>query len=120
MDYAEQLRKLEEHLLDPRVRKNAEEVSSLLADDFLEIGSSGRTYNKARMIEELRSEPVRPASALSDFEVHPLTPEMILVHYRSTRKDAAGQSAGQALRTSIWVLRNGRWVVRFHQGTTIP
>lgn len=40
------LRELEERLLQTDVRKSPEELDQLLADDFVEIGSSGRLFNK--------------------------------------------------------------------------
>jgi hypothetical protein len=38
---ANHLRSLEESLLDPELRRDRSRVSPLLADDFLEFGSSG-------------------------------------------------------------------------------
>jgi hypothetical protein len=49
---------LNKQLLDPKVRADAEAVASLLADDFVEIGSSGRTFDKTAIVEELRNETV--------------------------------------------------------------
>ena len=57
MNIADHIKSLEETLLDPAVRKNSEQVSNLLADDFLEFGSSGRTFDKAAILEDLRNEP---------------------------------------------------------------
>ena len=39
--HEEFLRRLEERLLQPEVRQSAEAVADLLADDFIEFGSSG-------------------------------------------------------------------------------
>jgi hypothetical protein len=119
MKIADQLKSLEESLLDSAVRKNSELVSSLLADDFLEFGSSGRIFNKATILEELCNEPPRPTPLLSDFAIRPLAPEAMLVTYRTTRLDFSGQITHQAQRSSIWINRNGTWQITFHQGTTI-
>jgi hypothetical protein len=120
MQIEDHLRQLEESLLDPTVRKNAELVSSLLADDFIEFGSSGKVFDKASIIEDLKNEPPRPASLLSDFAVRPLAPEAMLVNYRTTRRDPFHKPLSQAWRSSIWVQRDGRWQITFHQGTQIP
>ena len=120
MQIEDHLRQLEESLLDPAVRKNAELVSSLLADDFIEFGSSGRVFDKASIIEDLKNEPPRPASLLSDFAVRPLAPGTMLVNYQSTRRDPFHKPLSQTWRSSIWVQRNGRWQITFHQGTQIP
>ena len=39
-----QLWALEEDLLKPEVRKSADRVGRLLADEFIEFGSSGRVF----------------------------------------------------------------------------
>ncbi len=114
------LRQLEESLLDPATRKDPALVASHLADDFIEFGSSGRSFDKASIIEELKDEPTRPASLLSDFAARPLSPDVMLVTYRSTRRSPLGETTAQAQRSSIWVQRDGRWKLTFHQGTPIP
>ena len=120
MNIADHLKSLEETLLDPAVRKNSEQVSDLLADDFLEFGSSGRTFDKASILEDLRNEPPHQTARLSDFAIRPLAPEVILVTYRTTRLDSSGQIIHQTQRSSIWINRNGKWQITFHQGTPIP
>jgi hypothetical protein len=40
------IRRLEEALLVPEVRKSAAQIAALLTDEFVEIGSSGRIYDK--------------------------------------------------------------------------
>lgn len=47
---------LEERLLDPQVRGDRDALSSLVRDDFTEIGSTGRTYDKPLLIEMLTAE----------------------------------------------------------------
>jgi hypothetical protein len=119
MQIADHLKALEESLLDPTNRRNSEQVSTLLADDFVEFGSSGRTFDKASILEDLHNEPPRPASLLSDFAIRPLAPEVMLVTYRTTRHDSSGQITHQAHRSSIWINQNGTWQLAFHQGTPI-
>jgi hypothetical protein len=53
----QQIRHLEEQLLRPDVRKSASDVEALLAEEFIEFGSSGRMFNRQRMIESLKTEP---------------------------------------------------------------
>ncbi|HWW22247.1 MAG TPA: nuclear transport factor 2 family protein [Edaphobacter sp.] len=120
MQIADHLKALEESLLDPANRRNPAFVSTLLTDDFLEFGSSGRTFDKAAILEDLRNEPPHPAARLSDFAIRPLTPEVMLVTYRTTRHDSSGHIIHQAQRSSIWTNRDNRWQITFHQGTPIP
>ena len=115
VDLRAHIRGLELRLLEPRVRRSPAEMAPLLADDFLEFGSSGRTFDKARVIASLQEEPDLRFS-LSAFELTQLAPGIVLATYRvvARRGEEAEQSS---LRSSIWVLRDGRWQIRFHQGT---
>jgi hypothetical protein len=44
---ADLLRSLEEQLLQSDIRRSAAKVGDLLADDFVEFGSSGRVFSKS-------------------------------------------------------------------------
>jgi hypothetical protein len=53
MNLTARLQHLEERLLDPIVRSDPAQFAALLADDFREFGSSGRSYTKAEMLAHL-------------------------------------------------------------------
>jgi hypothetical protein len=55
---------------------------------------------------------------LSDPLCHQLAADIALLTYRSTRTNAL-KVASHALRSSLWVYRDGRWQMIFHQGTSI-
>jgi hypothetical protein len=112
------LRGLEEALLKPEVRRSADEVGRLLADDFIEFGSSGRVFDKAQIIEALGRETPDPAIriVLTDFSARQLAPAVMLVTYRTIRSGTSAPQ-GYRLRSSIWKLMEGRWQMVFHQGT---
>jgi hypothetical protein len=120
MDIADHLRQLEERLLDPLVRHDPALVAPLLADDFLEFGASGRTFDKAAILKELKNEPDRPASLLTDFAARGLSADIVLVTYRAHRRNPAGEIIGESWRSSIWVNRGQEWQITFHQGTKVP
>jgi hypothetical protein len=124
MRISDHLKSLEEHLLDPIIRRAPEAVASHLTDDFLEFGGSGRVFDKATILEDLakefQAEPHRPASLLTDFKTRELAPNVILATYKATRRNAAGEPIGQSWRSSIWTQVNGQWQITFHQGTPIP
>ncbi len=109
-DLAVQLRGLEESHLKLEVRKSNEKLGNILADDFFEIGSSGKFFNRNDCInggvslDELH---------LHEFKIHPLAPDVILTTYFVNNKTKNKNS----LRSSIWRLRNGKWQLYFHQGT---
>ncbi len=98
------LYRLEERLLQPEIRKSGEEVSQLLADEFIEFGSSGGVYDKQATIEKLKDDVSQPCF-LADFQASLLASGIVLVLYRAIRQGNAGQS--HALRSSIWMLMDG-------------
>ena len=113
------LRRLEEKLLKPEVRHSADQVGVLLADDFVEFGSSGGVFNKQQVIEALEQEgPPDPTIRLSlvDFIARRLASDVILVTYRTIQEDGPERRQSK-LRSSIWKLIEGRWQMVFHQGT---
>lgn len=112
------LRALEEELLQPAVRKTASRVDALLAEDFIEFGSSGRVFDKHDIIDILRSESPDRRS-LTDFRALPLGPGVVLTTYRATNYGASGEQPIHSLRSSVWRLLDGRWQVVFHQGTPL-
>src|ERR1700722_2327865 len=120
MQIADYIKSLEERLLDPTVRRDSASVASHLTDDFIEFGAPGRVFDKAFILEDLKNEPPRPASRLTDFAIRELSPTIILATYRATRFNANGEPILHSRRSSIWTHVNGQWQITFHQGTPIP
>lgn len=113
---SEHLRRLEEAMTKLEIRQSPNELSRLLADDFREFGSSGRTFDKRQIIEALKNQP--PVQLwLDEFQVMQLAPDVALVTYRGHCKFPGSDQVSHSLRSSIWRNRNGRWEVAFHQGT---
>lgn len=115
---AQLIRSLEERLLQPEVRRSAKEVAALLADDFVEVGSSGRVFNKQQMIEGLQQEPPIQRSLL-EFKVSALAPDVILATYQVVRYSGSNEPPTYSRRSSIWKWMDGRWQMVFHQGTLV-
>jgi hypothetical protein len=111
-DLLQTLQKLETELLVPCARKS-NRVAQLLAEGFVEYGSSGHAYSRAEVISALVSEPSTEITA-SEFSVQLIAPDTALLRYVSCRHSA---SKVYALRSSIWQLQNGQWRIMFHQGT---
>jgi hypothetical protein len=116
-DLATHLFHLEQQLLNPSTRRDATALTSLLTEDFREFGSSGRTYTRQQIIDALAAESSRTIT-LSDPLCQQLAEDIALLTYRSTRSIAL-EPATRALRSSLWIYRNSRWQMLFHQGTPI-
>jgi hypothetical protein len=108
----EELRRLEAALVNRDPTGIDGGLESLVPDDFLEFGASGRVWNAAS-IREVILEPPRALELLA-FDVVELTEDVVLVTYQVTEPDR------RTNRSSVWVRRDGRWQMRFHQGTPIP
>lgn len=109
---------LEHSLLDPATRADSQRVAALLADDFLEFGSSGRVWTRDSVIEGLAAESSQPHDepAVSDLTVKQLADTVALVTYRVSRSS----DDRRTLRSSIWQREDDRWRMVFHQGTIVP
>ena len=107
----EQLLQLEEKLLKPEIRKSKDKLSKLLADPFFLFRSSGKVLYKDEDISEMTLGEVR--MTLSDFEIHPLSEEIILTTCRIDNE----VNEQHSLRSSIWKIVDGNWKMHFHQGT---
>src|SRR5690349_20455604 len=108
-----QLRHLEEQLLHPGERASAERLDALLAEDFVEFGTSGRIFDKKQIVKLLPEEsPIK--LSLSDFKSTMLSETIALLTYRAIR---GSRPPVRTLRSSIWRLSNGQWQMVFHQGT---
>lgn len=112
LELKEYLYLLEERLLHPGVRKSVYELDVLLADDFVEFGGSGRTFDKQQTIDGLANEAIIQMT-LRDFKVKQLAANVALTTFRVLKHEDMKVS----LRSSIWKLKEDQWQMVFHQGT---
>ena len=101
---------LERELLGPEVRGDIGRTGVLLHPDFMEIGSSGRVWTRDAMMMALEEDPGE-RTELEVLGADRVGTGAVLLTYRSYAR------SGTTLRSSLWVLDNGRWRLRFHQGT---
>ena len=113
----EHIRQLEERLLRPDVRRARETLAGLLASEFTEFASDGVAYSKDQVIEALEREAPYVRS-LTDFRIVVLAETVVLATYCTNRQNVTLNDSVVSLRSSIWTLRDGRWQLLFHQGTT--
>ena len=109
---------LEHELLRPDTRKSSARLNELIADDFLEIGSSGKRYSKQDAISSLQSLPESKYS-LNDFTVKEISPVFVFTIYRVETVELKSGTKRVSLRSSLWKNINGKWQILFHQGTPV-
>lgn len=110
------LQRLEEQLLSASVRRSREAISALLAEDFVEFGSSGQVFDRDAIINAVLSEAAPAHITASGFMMVAATPELAVSRYRASVFDPTGERR-LSLRSSVWAQTGGTWRLCFHQGT---
>lgn len=108
---------LERELQTPACRADEARLRELLAPDFVEIGASGRRWDRASVLGLLRTETGDPGAGvieMTGLSARALAPGVVQVFWDS---DRAGR---RARRTSIWCDRGAGWQQVYHQGTLLP
>ena len=101
---------LEERLFHPDREPDRRALIPLFAEEFKEFCSSGRVSNRQQTIDALlKSEP--RAATIHHFYVEQLADHLALATYRATT------ALHVSLRSSLWIFRDNRWQMFFHQGT---
>lgn len=108
--------RLERSLWEPDTRNDPARVDRLLHPQYREVGSSGRTWARAEILE-----PVGDFTAeLSELEAHEIAPGVVLTSYVSVVDDLGDVEEiveAPVKRTSVWLRVDDRWLLRHHQGT---
>ncbi|MCL2660900.1 MAG: hypothetical protein FWD64_10345 [Acidobacteriaceae bacterium] len=104
------LYELEEKLLHPDRTEDRATLLPLLAEDYEEFCVSGRIANREQAVGYILGNTPREAT-IHHYFVTPLCETAALARYRLTTASAVTH------RASLWVLRENRWQLFFHQGT---
>jgi hypothetical protein len=106
---------LERELQSPLCRSNPDRLRQLIADDFTEIGASGRVWDPQTIMAMLDTEaPDDPAITIHDLTGRHIADGVVLARWDSER---AGR---RARRTSLWRRDQAGWRLVHHQGTPLP
>jgi hypothetical protein len=108
------LEQWELELLTPEARSSRERLDALIADDFVEVGSSGLTFGKDVVMEHLPLEQDKTFQA-SQVTSHMLSATVGLVTYLCLRTQ--GNTQLLTKRSSIWTKRGDAWQMTYHQAT---
>ena len=112
----QQLIELEQLLVQPATRLSAKLLNQYLADDFYEIGATGRCFGKADVLERLPTE-TPPVITQQDFTCKVLADGLAQLTYRATIQRVESDSPSYSVRSSIYRLNGDNWQMIFHQGT---
>jgi hypothetical protein len=116
-DTRKALLSLECELLCPETRRSKYRLSELLADEFVEFGSSGRVCDKHSVIDSLLQLDSTEHYQIDDFRLVNCCDHTAFVTYSCIARSDSGEIVRKSNRSSLWQLENGRWQIVFHQGT---
>ncbi|MGT2906661.1 nuclear transport factor 2 family protein [Streptococcus dentiloxodontae] len=102
---------LEQGFLNPSSQSNQDWLNRTIHDDFIEIGKSGRIYNKQEVIAALTDRKTGEIAEMLKFDCRQIDRKTWLVHYQTKH------SALSAYRTSIWLTDEADPQLYFHQAT---
>lgn len=110
---AEHILNLEKRLMNYKYK----DFDELLADDFIEFGSSGNSYDKKAQIDAVIGINTNKSIkfTVTDFKIKLLASDVLLATYQTFRHS----DSKYALRSSIWKKKQSEWQMIFHQGTPI-
>lgn len=95
------------------MRRTPHEMEQLLADDFYEIGTSGKIYTKQHALDALTDEMLTTElPEVLNFRIHELSDTLIQAIY-----DTVEFSGRRSHRSSLWRKSDDTWQLFFHQGT---
>jgi len=113
----DELRKLETALHRRELRADRARLGDLLDEQFWEIGRSGKLWTREATLAEFESNSPSYTVWSQDFKVERLAPVLALLTYRSAHITEEGELERHTQRASVWAMTDGRWRMRFHQGT---
>ena len=114
-DYAD-LKILEESLWKSDSRFDISKMERVLAADFFEFGRSGKVYQRGDTLNAA-SQEIPAVFPLIDFQTRLINENTAQVTYKIVVNYKEGEE--KSLRSSIWSFLDGRWQLRFHQGTPL-
>ena len=101
----------ERDLLSAAQRSSRKYLNAILADEFIEIGQSGRLYDKASIIAALLASPQTHAS-MADLSVKRLSQDLILASYKTVNPM---RRTHPVCRHSLWQKLGEKWQLLYHE-----
>ena len=108
---------LEESLHRLETRQNPDSLEALLHKEFVEIGRSGRRFNRQDLLAEYGNGDPLPAVVASDYTLEHIQPGLWLLTYETVQIGSDGGNEKHTLRASLWQETHAGPRLRFHQGT---
>lgn len=117
LETLEELARLESIFHRPEMGRTQADLAKMVAEDFWEVGASGKRYSRLFVLEvlEKRLEDQQPDIwQTSDFYCRSLSPDVYLLTYALIQNNVR-----KTLRSSIWQKSTEGWRCVYHQGTVV-
>jgi hypothetical protein len=104
----------------PEFGSSRADFERMTADDFWEVGASGRRYSRAFVLDELQKRFAAPHADVwetSDFRCQKLAADVYLLTY--TLVQTMEDKKRRTRRSTIWRREGREWKIVYHQGTII-
>ena len=116
MTILNELKQLEPIFHHPELGINRSDFENMMADEFWEVGASGRIYNRQYVLDELEkryNNPVKDVWETKDFNCMEIAPDNYLLTY------TLRQGSRITRRSTIWRRTDTGWKILYHQGTIV-
>ena len=104
--------KLEKSLFKYEYMSNIEYLNKIIDDKYIEVGKSGKKFNKKNVIDELSILKEDRKISMYNFTCDKIEESIYLVHYITK----SGNN-NNIYRTSIWKKQNNNIKIIFHQAS---
>ncbi|RPJ59793.1 MAG: nuclear transport factor 2 family protein [Acidobacteria bacterium] len=113
---------IEKSLWEAWKNKQTDPFRQNLADNTVGVSPMGITAGKEQVIKEMTASPCEVRSfSLSDWQVHEITPETVIVTYKA-KQDATCQGnkvPADVVASSVYVKKDGKWLAASHFETPV-
>ena len=116
MTILNELKQLEPIFHHPELGTNRSDFENMMADEFWEVGASGRIYNRQYVLDELEkryNNPVKDVWETKDFNCMEIAPDNYLLTY------TLRQGSRITRRSTIWRRTDTGWKILYNQGTIV-
>lgn len=107
----------EETLLHTDFSLQADRLNCLFHPELFEISPIGKYTSRSEIVDWLLAKPAQQRWQLSDFKAVEISVDTVLVCYQANSINQGKVKNTGTLRSSIWRLQDGNWLLQFHQAT---
>jgi hypothetical protein len=107
----------EETLLHTDFSLQADRLNCFLHPDLFEISPIGKYTSRSEIVDWLLTKSAQQRWQLTNFNVVEIADDAVLVCYQANSINQGKVKITGSLRSSIWRLRDGQWLLQFHQAT---